>query len=108
MEISSLQQQFASELAAATSEAELRALRDRYLARKGGLVSTLLKSVASAPADVRPALGRDANQLKQQIETSIDARLAEAVQGRPAGDAIDVTLPGRAPLLGHRHALTLL
>ena len=30
------------------------------------------------------------------------------MRGRPAGDALDVTLPGRAPLLGHRHPLTLL
>src|SRR5438874_13623295 len=99
MDIDSLKKLFADDLAVAKSEAELRALRDRYLARKGGLVSTLLKAVASAPADIRPALGRDANQLKQHIETSIDARLAEAAQRRPVGDAIDVTLPGRAPLL---------
>jgi hypothetical protein len=47
MDISSLKQQFDAELAAAASEADLRALRDRYLARKGGLLSTLLKDVAS-------------------------------------------------------------
>jgi phenylalanyl-tRNA synthetase alpha chain len=108
MDISSLKQQFDAELAAAASEADLRALRDRYLARKGGLLSTLLKDVASAPADVRPALGRDANQLKQHIDAALTERLAQASARRPAGDAIDVTLPGRPPLLGHRHPLTLL
>jgi phenylalanyl-tRNA synthetase alpha chain len=108
MDISSLKQQFDAELAGAASEAELRALRDRYLARKGGLISTLLKDVASAPADVRPALGRDANQLKQHIDAALTDRLAQASARRPTGDAIDVTLPGRPPLLGHRHPLTLL
>jgi phenylalanyl-tRNA synthetase alpha chain len=108
MDIASLKQQFDRDAAAATGEAELRALRDRYLARKGGVVSTLLKDVASAPAGERPALGRDANQLKQHIETQITERLAQAAATRPAGDAIDVTLPGRPPLLGHRHPLTLL
>jgi phenylalanyl-tRNA synthetase alpha chain len=108
MDISSLKQQFDAELAGAASEAELRALRDRYLARKGGLLSTLLKDVASAPADVRPVLGRDANQLKQHIDAALTDRLAQASARRPAGDAIDVTLPGRMPLLGHRHPLTLL
>src|SRR3954471_14280141 len=108
MDISSLKQQFDRELAAAAAEAELRALRDRYLARKGGLISTLLKDVASAPADQRPALGRDANQLKQHIDAQLNERLAQAAATRPAGDAIDVTLPGRAPLVGHRHPLTLL
>src|SRR4051812_8480876 len=108
MDISSLRTQFERELASSASEAELRALRDRYLARKGGLVSTLLKDVASASADQRPALGRDANQLKQHIETQLNERLAQATAKRPAGDAIDVTLPGRPPLVGHRHPLTLL
>jgi phenylalanyl-tRNA synthetase alpha chain len=108
MDISSVRAQFERELAAAASEADLRALRDRYLARKGGLVSTLLKDVASAPPDQRPALGRDANLLKQHIEETLKARLAEAARSRPVVDAIDVTLPGRAPLVGHRHPLTLL
>ena len=108
MDTASLKQQFDREATAAVSEADLRALKDRYLARKGGLLSTLLKDVASAPADRRPALGRDANQLKEHIETQLNERLAQASAKRPAGDAIDVTLPGRPPLVGHRHPLTLL
>jgi hypothetical protein len=51
MDISSLKQQFDREMADAASEADLRSLRDKYLARKGGAVSNLLKDVASAPAD---------------------------------------------------------
>ena len=108
MEISSLKAQFERDLASAASEAELRVLRDRYLARKGGLVSNLLKDVASAPAEERPALGRDANQLKQQIEAQLTERLSQVALARPAGDAVDVTLPGRPALIGHRHPLTLL
>jgi phenylalanyl-tRNA synthetase alpha chain len=108
MDIDSLKKLFADDLASAGSEADLRGLRDKYLSRKNGLISAFLKSVAALPAEQRPAMGQAANQLKQQIETSIEARLVEAVRGRPAGDAIDVTLPGRAPLLGHRHPLTLL
>jgi phenylalanyl-tRNA synthetase alpha chain len=86
----------------------LRAVRDRYLARKGGLVSALLKALGSAPADARPRLGKLANELKQQIETSLDARLAASEASRPPAGALDVTLPGRLPVLGHRHPLTLL
>jgi phenylalanyl-tRNA synthetase alpha chain len=108
MDISSLSQEFDREVARTTTEAELRALRDKYLARKGGLVSNLLKDVASAPVDERPALGRQANQLKQHIDTQLSERLAQAAARKPAVDAIDVTLPGRAPLIGHRHPLTLL
>jgi phenylalanyl-tRNA synthetase alpha chain len=108
MDIDSLRKVFADDLASAGSEAALRSLRDKYLSRKNGLISAFLKSVAALPVEQRPAMGQAANQLKQQIETAIDAQLAESVRARPAGDALDVTLPGRAPLLGHRHPLTLL
>jgi len=108
VDISALRQQFDSELAGASNEAALRILRDKFLARKGGVVSNLLRDVASAPPDQRPALGRIANELKQYIDAQLTERLAQAAARRPVADAVDVTLPGRAPLLGHRHPLTLL
>ena len=58
MDIDSLKKQFADDLAVARTEADLRALRDTYLSRKHGLVSTFLKAVVEAPADERPALGQ--------------------------------------------------
>ena len=108
MDISSLTQQFGDDLAASASEADVRGLRDKYLSRKNGLLSVFMKAVAGSPADQRPALGQAANQLKQHIEAALAEKLARAAERRPAGDAIDVSLPGRPPLLGHRHPLTLL
>jgi phenylalanyl-tRNA synthetase alpha chain len=107
-QIDILRTQFETDIAQATGAEALRSVRDRYLARKGGLVSGLLKTLGSAPADARPALGKLANDLKQQIEATLDARLAAADEGRPPAGAVDVTLPGRAPALGRRHPLTLL
>ena len=106
--IDSLRTQFRQDLAAAAGEAELRAVRDRYLSRKGGLVSTLLKSLGAAPAADRPRLGQLANALKQEIESALDARQSAAAAARPPAGSVDVTLPGRLPLLGHRHPLTIL
>ena len=105
MDIASLRQLFDSDLASARAEADLRGVRDKYLSRKNGLVSAFMKTVAAAPAGERAALGQAANEFKAHVETSIEARLAAASATRPAGDAIDVTLPGRPPLLGHRHPL---
>jgi phenylalanyl-tRNA synthetase alpha chain len=107
-QIDLLRTQFESDLAAASGEAALRAVRDRYLARKGGLVSGLLKALGSAPADARPLLGKLANDLKQSIEARLDERLAELTRTRRPAGSVDVTLPGRVPVLGHRHPLTLL
>jgi phenylalanyl-tRNA synthetase alpha chain len=107
-QIDELRQQFDRDLTAAASESDLRAVRDRYLSRKGGLVSSLLKSLGSAPAEERPRLGRLANELREDIEIRLTARQAAAAESRPPRGAVDVTLPGRLPAIGHRHPLTIL
>jgi phenylalanyl-tRNA synthetase alpha chain len=107
-QIDALRAEFERDLAAAADASALRTVRDRYLARKGGLVSSLLKALGSAPAEARPRLGKLANDLKQHIEARIDERQSTAMDSRPPAGAIDVTLPGRPPAVGHRHPLTLL
>jgi phenylalanyl-tRNA synthetase alpha chain len=106
--IDDLRTRFDLELAQAISEPDLRAVRDRFLSRKGGLVSSLLKTLGAAPAAERPRLGQLANRLKQDIEERLSARLAEAERARAPRGGVDVTLPGRMPALGHQHPLTLL
>ena len=92
----------------AVSAEALQSLRDQYLGRKRGAVQALLKSVANAPINERRILGKEANQLKQEIEQALDTRRKslEELHG-PAG-AIDVTLAGRPVRLGHRHPLTII
>src|SRR3954452_14760049 len=107
-QIDSLRTQFETDVAAAAGADGLRAVRDRYLARKGGLVSALLKALGSAPPAMRPALGKLANDLKQQIEATLEERISASEASRPPAGAVDVTLPGRSPAVGHRHPLTLL
>ncbi len=106
--VDALRAQFESDLAAAASEAELRAVRDRYLSRRGGLVSVLLKSLGSVPPAGRPRLGQLINALKQDIEARLDARMSAAALARPPKGAVDVTLPGRTGAIGRRHPLSLL
>jgi phenylalanyl-tRNA synthetase alpha chain len=107
-QIDALRAEFERDLPSATSAAALRSVRDRYLARKGGLVSGLLKALGSAPPEARPRLGKLANDLKQEIASRLDQRMAEIGDSRPPAGAVDVTLPGRQPAIGHRHPLTLL
>jgi phenylalanyl-tRNA synthetase alpha chain len=107
-DIDALRAQFEADLRAADGDAALRAVRDRYVSRKGGLVSALLKTLGSAPAGDRPRLGQLVNALKQDIETRLDERIAATAQARPPRGAVDVTLPGRVGAIGRRHPLTLL
>lgn len=107
MDIEELQRTVERDIASITSEADLRVVRERYLARKGGVISTLLKDLATVPVEERRARGAALNGLKQYAETRLEA-VQQGLARKPRAGAIDVTLPGRPPLVGHRHPLTLL
>ena len=98
---------FLEELARLSSESDFQAVRDKYLGRKNGLVTALVKSVAQTPADLRPALGKLANELKKEIEQQLDGLRATLEAGKAPVGAVDITLPGRTPPIGHRHPLTI-
>jgi phenylalanyl-tRNA synthetase alpha chain len=97
---------FARDLAAAKSARDAQSLRDRYLGRKNSIVASWMQLIAGAPPDQKKNIGRYANELKQAVEArwvEYEERVRDAA---PAG-GVDVTLPGRVPLLGHRHPLTV-
>ncbi len=58
------------------------------------------------PAD-RRAFGQLVNALKTRVETALAEREAALAATRRPANAVDITLPGRAPALGHRHPLSL-
>ena len=96
-------------LAQARTTAELEALRVKYLGRQG-LLTQLLRSIPSLPPAQRPALGRQANQTKAEIEALLAERLADVKRQERerelAAERLDLTLPGRCPPLGTVHPLT--
>jgi len=106
VDIERLRAEFQAALAAASTDQDLRAVRDRFLGRKGGVVATLMKAVAGAAPTDRPLLGRLANQLKIDIEARLDEKRTAVEAGRPIAGAVDVTLPGRQARLGRLHPLT--
>jgi phenylalanyl-tRNA synthetase alpha chain len=105
--LSDLRREFAAALEAARTAADVKAIRDRFLSRKHGQVTALLKTLGTLPADARRELGERTNQLKRDIETALDAREAHLRLSAPPPGAIDVTLPGRPIPVGRRHPLTL-
>jgi phenylalanyl-tRNA synthetase alpha chain len=105
-DVDQIRQAFRAALDAARTATDLKAVRDEFLSRKHGRVTGLVKSVASAPPEARRALGSQANALKQDIEAELGAKEAVVLAAAPAAEAVDVTLPGRMPLVGRRHPLT--
>jgi phenylalanyl-tRNA synthetase alpha chain len=99
--------QFEAELAGAASPREAQSVRDRFLGRKHSVVSGWMQAIGSAPPEQKKEIGRFANELKQAIEARWTAYLADAARTAAPAGAVDITLPGRARPLGHRHPLTV-
>jgi phenylalanyl-tRNA synthetase alpha chain len=106
MSVDDLRRDFQSALDSARSLADVQAVRDRFLSRKQGLITALVKSIAQAPAAERPILGGAANALKQDVERALEIREGELRALAPVAGAVDITLPGRLPAVGRRHPLT--
>jgi len=94
-------------LAAGGDEAAIEGLRVRYLGRKGEL-TTVMRQMRDVPPDERPAMGALLNQIKDEIEARLGDALALArsgVRATRAAERLDVTEPGRRPVLGRLHPL---
>ncbi|MEO6010815.1 MAG: phenylalanine--tRNA ligase subunit alpha [Vicinamibacteraceae bacterium] len=87
---------------------DLQSLRDRYLGRKGGRISSLYADLASATADKKRELGARLNQLKAKVEGALDRYAEKLAIAAPPPPRIDPTLAGRRPVIGHVHPLTYL
>jgi phenylalanyl-tRNA synthetase alpha chain len=88
--------------------AELEKFRVSYLGKKG-LLTSHMKNLGQLPADERPEIGNLTNQIKKNLTRLFEqARIAIAEAGSKQKIAIDVTLPGRRPLRGHLHPITII
>lgn len=108
--LKALEEEARAAVDAAADLEELKGLKVRYLGKKGELTA-LLRGLGSVPAEERPLIGKEANDLRQKLEQMIDrkeSRLKDAGKsGQWEKERIDVTLPGLPTVLGQRHPLTL-
>jgi phenylalanyl-tRNA synthetase alpha chain len=107
--LSELIEAAASEIDAATDLAALDAVRVAYLGKKGELTGRL-KSLSELPPEERPAAGQEINRAKQDVQQRLNVRREAlnnaALEAKLAGDAVDVTLPGRGRSIGGRHPVS--
>ncbi|HVB50083.1 MAG TPA: phenylalanine--tRNA ligase subunit alpha [Burkholderiales bacterium] len=90
----------------AVDPAALENAKARYLGKSGELTA-LLKSLGALAPEARRSAGAAINAAKQRIEDALGARraalLETRMQERLAGEAFDVTLPGRGRGRGGIH-----
>jgi phenylalanyl-tRNA synthetase alpha chain len=109
--VRALSGEFERAMAEVRDAAELQAVRDRFVGRKAGALTSLLKSLGGMSEDSRREAGRELNAAKARIEERL-AEAGAALEERTRGErlrrgALDITLPGREPREGHRHLLTI-
>lgn len=81
---------------------ELEDWRVRYLGRKGELAGAM-GELGSVSSDERRAAGQAANGTKAALQEAHSAKLADLKVSAKQNNAIDVTLPGIAPVVGGLH-----
>ena len=95
-------------IAAAQETAGLEALRVKYLGKKGELTA-VLKQMGGLSAELRPVMGQLANDVRSSLEQAIEAQSGvlsrKALEARLAAEAVDVTIPGKKPIMGHKHPM---
>lgn len=106
-EIQLLQSQALEEVAAATSTADLKETRIKYLGNKG-LISGKLAEIGKYPGD-KKAFGQAVNGAKNAVEDALTDRekalLAVERAAQFEAERIDVTMPGRSMRGGYEHVL---
>ena len=92
---------------AACDERELEDVRIRYLGRREGLVSLLLRRLGGLDPEERPAAGAEANRVKTAIARALEERLQALSRGGWSGETgPDLTLPPRMRWQGTIHPVS--
>jgi len=104
--IEEVQNQGETQLAAATSAADVEEWRVTYLGTKG-LVKGLMDLLRDVPREQKPAVGQRVNAVRDRLTAAFEARKTglSAGAGETGRDAVDVTEPGLLPQVGNRHIL---
>ena len=93
------------ESAGLTDEDQRKAFRDRWLARKDGILTQVNELwLKAAPKESKREVGQRVNKLKAEVEAKVEAALAQAPAAK-AESAIDISLPGIRRPIGAEHPI---
>ena len=87
---------FERDCAAIMGAESWKKIRDRYLAREGGLITAELKRLRDLPKEERPLFGQKMNELRALVEKRLEERLEAIKTAELEGKRhkTDVTRPG--------------
>lgn len=102
--LSKLKQQFEAEKASIKTAADLEAAENKYLGRKSGLLTGIMKGLKDVAKEEVAEIGTLANETKNYILSGL-----EEISGGLAGGSVnfDFTAPGNVPPVGRLHLATI-
>ncbi|MDE2763803.1 MAG: phenylalanine--tRNA ligase subunit alpha [Gemmatimonadota bacterium] len=102
-----LEREALAAIAAAAGLDELEQVRVRYLGRREGRISAVLRRLGRLSPEERPAVGAAANRAKTAVAEALKNRLAELeAVAAPDRDGVDLTLPARGRWRGTIHPVS--
>ena len=91
------------------TDADTEQIKIKYLGKKGELTA-VLRGMGALSAEERPVIGQLANEVRADIEAALAKKVqeaqAKALEEKLKAERLDVTMPGKAPAMGHIHPLT--
>lgn len=104
--IDEIRKQLNFEITKFNSLPELDQFRIKYLGRKG-IISELFEALKNVPADKKPSLGKELNELRVYAQNLYDEKKYNLESNQCSQtELIDITLPGRRKWIGSLHPIT--
>ena len=87
---------------------DVQDIRVKFLGKKGDLTA-IMKEMKNFSKEERPKVGQLVNTARNAIEEQLKAKMEEVkakeLAAKIESEKIDITLPGRKPVMGHEHPL---
>lgn len=108
MKIEEIKRKVEEEISSIKSEGDLQEVKVRLLGRKG-LFSHLFEEIRTLPPESRRDVGKALNELRLETEERLRSISSKFEEEKRRGEVskIDITLPGKIPLIGKKHPITI-
>ena len=108
--LQSIKEEALAQIQAADAPEKLNDVKVRFLGKKGELTA-VLKGMKDVAAEDRPKVGQLVNEAREEIETALNnakTAMEKAIrEAKLKEEIIDVTLPSKKNMVGHRHPNTI-
>ncbi len=104
-QLEKIKSQFTADAATVATAVNLEKLEIKYLGRKAGLLTEVLRGLKSLSEEDKRDLGQQANAVKQNFEATI-FELRKKLQGSSGDASLDITVPAAVWPEGHLHLVT--